>query len=129
MQSAIDFWLRSYDTKWFVRFTIIDKASSKAIGTTELFHRKANDSFNGVGVLRLDVKSGYEKEDVLFDILSLIVPPAFELFDCSRIITKAPCYAIERIEALKKYGFWQSNELLIGTNDKYAYNGYWVVNK
>ena len=53
----------------------------------------------------------------------------FELFDCSRIITKAPCYAIERIEALKKYGFWQSNELLIGTNDKYAYNGYWVVNK
>ena len=90
MQSAIDFWLRSYDTKWFVRFTIINKASSKAIGTTELFHRKANDSFNGVGVLRLDVKSGYEKEDVLFDILSLIVPPAFELFDCSRIITKAP---------------------------------------
>ena len=62
MQSAIDFWLRSYDTKWFVRFTRIDKASSKAIGTTELFHRKANDSFNGVGVLRLDVKSGYEKD-------------------------------------------------------------------
>ena len=42
---------------------------------------------------------------------------------------QALCYAVERIEALKKYGFLQSNELLIGTNDKYAYNGYWVVNK
>ena len=129
MQSAINFWLKSYETKWFVMFAIIDKAASKAIGTAELFHREANDAFNGVGVLRLDVKSGYEKEEVLLDMLSLIVPPAFELFDCGRIITKALCYAVERIEALKKYGFEKSDELLIGTNDKYAYNGYWVINK
>lgn len=32
-------------------------------------------------VLRLDVGSAYEKENVLFDIISLIIPPAFELFD------------------------------------------------
>lgn len=129
MQNAIDFWIRSYETKWFVRFSIIDKAASKAIGTAELFHREANDAFSDVGVLRLDVKSGYEKEAVLYDLLSLIVPPAFELFGCSRIITKALCYAIERIEALKKYGFLQSKEILIGSNDRCAYNGYWVVDK
>ena len=43
MLSAIDFWLRSYETKWFVRWTVIDKTISKAIGTIEMFHRKADD--------------------------------------------------------------------------------------
>lgn len=47
--------LSSYETRWFVRFTIIYKATSKAIGTVELFNRKSENAFNGDGVLRLDV--------------------------------------------------------------------------
>ena len=39
MEQAIDFWLKSYQTKWFVRWVIIDKISLKAIGTIELFNR------------------------------------------------------------------------------------------
>ena len=39
MEQAIDFWLKSYQTKWFVRWVIIDKVSLKAIGTIELFNR------------------------------------------------------------------------------------------
>ena len=57
MENAIDFWLRSYETKWFVRWTIFDKTISKAIGTIEMFHRIADDDFNHVGVMRLDRKS------------------------------------------------------------------------
>jgi len=41
-----------YQTKWFVRWTIIDKRTSKAIGTIEMFHRISDDPFNDMGVFR-----------------------------------------------------------------------------
>ncbi len=53
MDSAIDFWLDSYFKKWFVRWVIVDKAFTNIIGSVELFHRSADDDFNGVGVLRI----------------------------------------------------------------------------
>ena len=129
MEKAIDFWLSSYETRWFVRWAIIDKETSKAIGTIELFHRVADDDFNGVGVLRLDVGSCHEEAEGLERILSLILKSAFELFECDTIITKAPIYAVERIKALQKYGFEKSDSLLVGTNDHYAYNGYWSIRR
>ena len=91
-----------------------------------MFHRTANDDFNDVGVLRLDVRSDYEKSDVIRELFSLIIPDLYELFDCAEIITKIPLYAIERIDAAQKYGFVKSGNLLVGTNDNYAYNGYWI---
>ena len=87
------------------------------------------NSDNCDGVLRLDVGSAYEKESVLYHIMSLIVPPAFELFDCNEIITKVPNYAVERIRAVQRFGFTKSEEFLIGTHDRYAYNGYWKIQK
>ena len=129
MKSAVDFWLRSYETKWFVRWSIIDNTITKAIGTIEMFHRKADDEFDGVGVLRLDLRSDYEKSDVLQELFSLFIPSAYDLFDCTEIITKIPIYAIERTDAAQKYGFAKSNSYLIGTNDHYAYNGYWKIKR
>lgn len=90
MRQAIKFWLSSYSSKWFVRWTIIDKEKHEAIGTIEVFHRSANDDFNHVGVLRLDLKSEYETSEEIFTIMNLIVPPTFDLFECEEIITKVP---------------------------------------
>lgn len=129
MLEAVRFWIDSYEKRWFVRFTIIDKAVSKAVGTVELFHREADDAFNGVGVLRLDVRSDYEIEEVLFEIMSLVVKPSFDLFDCDEIITKVPIYAVERIRAAQRAGFTKSEHLMVGTGDGYAYNGYWTIHK
>lgn len=129
MRAAIGFWMRSYEARQFVRFTVIDKACQKAVGTVELFHRESDDAFHGDGVLRLDVRNDYEEEDILYDILSLILPSAFALFACDEIITKAPCYAIERIKAIRRLGFTKSEHCLIGTHDGYAYNGYWVLKR
>ncbi len=39
MDTAIEFWLDSYEKKWFVRWSTIDKPANKAIGSVELFHR------------------------------------------------------------------------------------------
>ena len=109
MDAAIDFWHESYKKKWFVRWSIIDKTSSKAIGTIELFHRIAEDDFNHVGVLRLDLRSDYENATTVNEILSIVVPPAFGLFECDEIISKVSIYAIERTQAFSKYGFQKWN--------------------
>lgn len=129
METAISFWLRSYETKWFVRWAIVDKTILKVIGTIEMFHRTANDDFNDVGVMRLDVRNDYERSDVIQELFALFIPSSYELFNCTEIISKIPIYAVERIDAAQKCGFTKSNSLLIGTNDNYAYNGYWTIKK
>jgi RimJ/RimL family protein N-acetyltransferase len=126
MEKAIAFWLQSYKTGWFVRWTIIDKTISKAIGSIEMFHRHADDDFDDVGVLRLDLRSDYEKAEVIRDLLKIFVSPAYDLFDCKEIITKVPLYAIERQKAAEECGFSKTARLLIGTHDRYAYNGYYA---
>lgn len=129
MAGAVDFWVQSYIDKWFVRWTILDKSVSKAIGTIEMFRRLSDDAFNEVGLLRLDVRSDYECSEILQELFTLCVPPAYELFDCSEVVSKIPLYAVERADAAEKYGFRKSEELLIGGEDHYAYNGYWAVRR
>ena len=126
MEDALLFWQSAYENKWFARWAIVDKSISKAVGTIELCHRVSDDIFNGAAILRIDVRSDYEKEESLFSIGSLIVPPTFEFFECKKVITKAPVYAIERIGAIQKLGFQKSEHYLIGKTG-YAYDGYWCM--
>lgn len=127
MAEALDFWNLSYENGWFVRLSIVDKEISSVIGTIELCLRVSEDEFNHMGILRVDVRSDYEKEDILFDIISLITPRLSELLGCKGILTKAPIYAVERIKAIQKAGFTKSEHLLIGKTG-YAYDGYWTIN-
>lgn len=107
----------------------MDKTLSKVIGTIELFNRTSEDKFNGMGVLRLDLKSEYEKEDIIKTILKLIIPSAYKLFDFEEIITKVPNYAIDRLSAVSDIGFKKSDNLLVGRHDGYAYKDYWTIHK
>ena len=129
MLEAIKYWLWEYERRGFVRFAIVDKRSHKVVGTIELFNRQAEDAFSNCGLLRLDVKSSYEEKESIGEILSIIVEHIYELFDCTRIATKAPIYAVERIEALKKIGFERSKEYLVGQHDQRRYYDYWVLEK
>lgn len=114
MQEAIKFWIYAYEVKAFVRWSIIDKDSREAIGTIELFNRPSNDSFNGCGLLRLDLSSDYENQDCIKEILSIIMSSTYDLFHCNMIVTKAVPSASERIHALKHMGFEQSEDKLVG---------------
>lgn len=125
MAEALDFWNVSYENGWFARLSIVHKEVSGVIGTVELCLRVSEDEFNNMGILRIDVRSDYEREDMLYAILTLITPQVSGLLDCDGIITKAPIYAVERISALKKAGYTRSEHLLIGKTG-YAYDGYWV---
>lgn len=128
MLEAIKYWFFEYERKVFVRWTIVDKNIGTAIGTIELFHRKSKDYFTKCGLLRLDLRSDYEKTDKIVDILSSILQPTFKLFHCNKIATKAIPDARERIAALKRLGFNPSNEKLIG-HDGTEYTDYFVINK
>ncbi len=125
MKEAMDFWFYSYREKWFVRFAIVDKNLGKAIGTIEAFHRPSNGDFDEVGVIRLDLASRYENSADIKSIMSVILPSAYDLFDCKEIISKCPIYAVERSEAFGELGFRKTDTRLVG-NDGTSYGGYWI---
>ncbi len=135
MQRAIEFWLWAYQDKGFVRWAVIDKNIQKSVGTIELFNRRAMDDqkprdyFNNCGLLRLDLRSDYECAEKIFEILSLIVPPAYELFDCEMVATKIPPFALVRKEAAERIGFVKSDEKLVGGDDGKVYTDYYVLLK
>lgn len=128
MEQAIEYWLWEYNRQGFVRWAIVTKSTNEAIGTIELFNRKADDYFNNCGLLRLDLRSDYEQEEIIFEILSLIVPSVFDLFKCQLIATKVPPFASERKSAMARLGFWASEEKLIG-HDETIYTNYYVLQK
>lgn len=71
------------------------------------------------------MRSDYEKAESIYEILSLIVPPAYELFHCQMIATKAVPSATQRREALEKLGFSAAKEALVG-DDGTRYTDYYV---
>ena len=72
-----------------------------------------------------DLRSGYEKQDTIEDILGIIIPETRDMFACEMIATKAVSIAQERIQALEHMGFCLSEEALIG-HDETKYNSYYV---
>lgn len=118
MMQGIRFWIWSYENGWFVRWSIVDKALNRAIGTIELC---GSDR----GILRVDLRSDYEKEDVLSELLAQIVPNAFEWLGCDSLITKAKPIAQARIKVLTEMGFVPMAEPLIG-HDGTEYGDYFV---
>ena len=128
MKQAINFWIMEYNKNRYVRWAIVDKAIGAVIGTIELFCRKAKDYFTDCGLLRLDLRSDYERRDIIENIMELIMSFAFEDFECNKVATKAIPQAVERISALESLGFYSANENLIG-HDGTEYNSYFVINK
>lgn len=125
MKQAVDFWIFSYKEQYFVRWTIIDKATMAAVGTIELFHREADEHFYECGLLRLDLRSDYETVDDIVNIVSLIKEATYDLFYCNIIATKAVPKATERIKALGELGFTAADKMLVG-HDGTKYDDYYI---
>lgn len=125
MREAIKYWHWEYSRKGFVRFSVIDIRTSAAIGTIEVFERHSEDYFNDTVLLRLDLRSDYEKTEIIKSILDLIINNIFDYFSCSSISTKAVEIAGERINALIQSGFSLSDEFLYG-HDGTPYSDYYV---
>lgn len=128
MKKAIDFWIDEYHKRYYVRWTIVDKSKNESVGTIELFNRRSEDYFDNCGILRLDLRSDYELCGEIKDILSLIIPRGFDLFECGTIASKAVSEAAERIKALSLLGFVPTQEKLIGQDGR-EYDSYYILKK
>jgi len=104
MSDCIKMWLNSYVRKEFVRFSIIDKCSSHAVGTIEMFGMVGKYK-TPRGILRLDIMSKYEDAAYLDELFALFLKDFFDLFAVNQIVTKAIPEAGKRVNILKKLGF------------------------
>lgn len=104
MSGCIKMWLNSYVRREFVRFSIIDKCSSHAVGTIEMFGMVGKYETTQ-GILRLDIMSKYEEAAYLDELFTLCVNDFFDLFAVNQIVTKAIPQAVKRVNILQKLGF------------------------
>lgn len=125
MEEAINYWIMEYHREGFVRWSILDCTSSTVIGTMELFKRSADDAYDNMAVLRLDLLHKYEKQSYLREILMMILPHIKGLFQCTHVITKCVQEAENRKAVLLDLGFCPSKEPLIGW-DGTLYQDYYM---
>lgn len=104
MSDCIKVWLNSYAQKEFIRFSLIDKHSSHAVGTIEMFGMVGKYKTTR-GILRLDIASKYEETAYLNELFSLCLKEFFDLFAVNQIVTKAIPEAIKRVNTLQILGF------------------------
>ena len=106
-KGAVDSWKVDYKERYFVRFSIIDKHTEKAVGTIEIFPRnKAMDKDSKDGILRIDIVSRYEQESVISQLL-VLADYFFIDFGIDILLTKAIPIpeAKQRIVALESSGY------------------------
>jgi [ribosomal protein S5]-alanine N-acetyltransferase len=113
MKQSIDFWEFSYKNKYFVRWTVILNSTKEKIGTVEMFHRVKEDEFNHYGLLRIDLKSNYETQPIIEDILEIVNEDFYKAFDVKAILTKAIPEAENRIISLLKKGYLPINRKMM----------------
>lgn len=125
MEEAVIYWIQEYERKSFVRWSVIDKKSNEVIGTIEVFHRRSSDYFDRCGLLRIDLRSDYETENCIENLLTILITPIYDLFECQIIATKAVSFATERRKALERMRFYLTDQKLNG-HDGTEYENYWI---
>jgi len=106
MDNCIRFWLDEYAAGRFVRFSIIDKANSKATGTVEIFGGNA-------GVLRIDLASAYETGENIKELAELAIGRFIRDFSVGKLIVKAG-HTPERLKVFEALGFTESESFRPG---------------
>ncbi|MCH4171150.1 MAG: GNAT family N-acetyltransferase [Lactobacillus sp.] len=125
MQAVIDYWGEEYQQQGFVRWSVVHSLTKTSVGTVELFGRHAADFFDDTAILRLDLRSDFEREDVINEIIATYLPYLKVLFKTSKVATKAIPAAKSRRQALGQQGFQPTAEVLLG-HDGTAYSDYYV---
>ncbi len=98
MAGTVNYWLKHYGWRDFVRFSIVERATGAVIGTVE--------GFGGVtGVLRLDIASAYEEADLLAELLTFAQQNFRAWFGNERLVIKAIPAADARRAALTQCGW------------------------
>jgi len=106
MDLCIEGWLHAYAAGHFVRFSLVDKANSKAAGTVEIFGGDA-------GVLRIDLASAYETGENIKEFTELAIGRFIRDFAVGKLMVKA-AHTPERRKIFEALGFIESESFRPG---------------
>ena len=109
MKHCIRVWLDEYRNKYYIRFSVVDKTTEKAIGTIELFDnigkRNPIETVRLSAVLHIDFSVPYETQEYISELLSLANAEFFKIFGVKHLLIRAVPTAKERIMALLSAGY------------------------
>lgn len=105
-KGCVEYWLSRYDAGDFVRWSIQDKERQILIGTVEVCPslKYAADG-KMMGILRIDLKSEYEKEEYLEELVNALVQHIYEDFQVASVLMKIQKDATERKKLIRKLYF------------------------
>lgn len=121
-RECVEYWLSRYEARDFVRWSIFDKGTGLLVGTIEVCPslKYAVDG-KMMGILRIDLRSKYEKQAVLEELMDILMVNIYEDFQVASVIMKIQKEAEERQKLIKKYQFVSAKEECnIGFSDYYV---------
>ncbi len=121
-RNCVEYWLSRYEAEDFVRWSIQDKERQLLIGTMEVCPslKYAVDG-KTMGILRIDLKSEYERQDVLEELLDVLLKHIYEDFQVASVLMKIQRGADERQKLIRKYCFVPAkDECNISFSDYYV---------
>ena len=110
-RGCVEYWLSRYEARDFVRWSVLDKETGLLIGTLEVCPslKYAVDG-RKMGILRIDLKSEYERWLVLKELMDVLIWHIYEDFEVASIIMKIQKDAGERQKLIKEYQFVDAKE-------------------
>jgi len=109
MRDCIESWLDEYAAREFIRWTVIHKGDAKAVGTIEYFpttkDARAESASVRLGVLRIDLKSEYEKKELFDQLLDIVIGKLQCHMPSDAIIAKVEECDTVRMAAYTEKGF------------------------
>ena len=111
LRECVEYWLSRYEARDFVRWSVLDKETGLLIGTLEVCPslKYAVDG-RKMGILRIDLKSEYERWLVLKELMDVLIWHIYEDFEVASIIMKIQKDAGERQKLIKEYQFVDAKE-------------------
>lgn len=108
---CVEYWLSRYTEHDFVRWSIQDKEKRCLIGTMEVCPSlKYTADGRMMGILRIDLKSEYERQEILTELMDVLIEHSYDDFHVASIIMKIQKEAGERQKLIKKYQFVAAKE-------------------
>lgn len=121
-KTCVAYWISRYEAQDFVRWTIQDKEKQCLIGTIEVCPslKYAVDG-KVMGILRIDLRSEYEKQDILEELMDVLLKHIYEDFQVASVLMKIQKGAKERQKFIQKYHFVSAkDECNISFSDYYV---------
>lgn len=128
VKKGISGWVKEFDEKFYIRWSVTHKKTRRIIGTIEIAPipntTRFLDGVCEIGILRVDIISTFESEELLTEIFKMVTGNFYIDFDIKNIVTKARKGDIVRVLALKhnKFNTYEERNII-------KYSDYYIKRK